>query len=718
MMVLRLLSAYSYALLLYFMLARDIVSASPVHFQRNHEQTNLIFIMFDDMRLELFNYGRKHMITPNFDRLAKKSVTFDNAHCQIAVCNPSRDSLLTGLRPDALADYNFQNTFGRHMILPQQLVASGYSTAAYGKVLHADIGGGPDVWSEGSWRKDWYEYQNHEGSLMNASVQPDRTRREDEFRDHIIMSRALTGLQDLERKRLTSNTNFMLAIGFKLPHIALHVPYKYYAMYKDRDEVWNSTTAKDLQYPSETTVAGYRCCGERLFRFINDEGQRPADPKVQVDINDINAKFPAQANKELLIGYAAAVTFLDVQLGRLLDSLDEMKLWDKVTIVLTSDHGMHLGEKGIWEKWTLFDEGTRVPLMIYHPLSPFKGQHYRYPVELVDVYPTVTDLIQAPFKTRAKVCKETYTCKHFQGKSLAMVVLGPQVWSVDKQKGNAKLDAPGVANKGLRGAVDRSGRRGRAPADQAPQLNPDLVMPGFVQTGVRRRLETLMEFLTRTGKAIAANATLPPIPMFGSPAVEPVAPPAPAYDGPVVTDVNSILMHQDFALTQHMVCAFAKDVLEKTDPIGFLRPSFKQTHVPPIWLDCDVRSSSTNPALPSYSLMGYSMRTMDYRYTAWVRFNISSLAPIWPSKNHGKPFARAMHAENQLPESGVVYEELYSHKNSAGPGGVNDPLADYLHAELDNLAYVDREPFVTDLESHRRRMVVFLQHSMTYLGRT
>ena len=100
------------------------------------QQTNLLVIMYDDLRPDLTSYGRKYMITPNFERLAKKSVIFDHAYCQVSVCNPSRDSLLTGLRPDTSGTYSFQWTFAPHMIFPTQLTRAGYNTQGIGKILH------------------------------------------------------------------------------------------------------------------------------------------------------------------------------------------------------------------------------------------------------------------------------------------------------------------------------------------------------------------------------------------------------------------------------------------------------------------------------------------------------------------------------------------------------------------------------------------------------
>jgi iduronate 2-sulfatase len=99
-------------------------------------QTNILMIMFDDLRPELKAFGREHMITPNFDRLAERSVLFDHAYTQIAVCNPSRDSILTGLRPDTTGTYAFQSSYHPHALLPEMMVSAGYNTAGFGKTLH------------------------------------------------------------------------------------------------------------------------------------------------------------------------------------------------------------------------------------------------------------------------------------------------------------------------------------------------------------------------------------------------------------------------------------------------------------------------------------------------------------------------------------------------------------------------------------------------------
>ena len=304
------------------------------------EQTNLLFIMYDDLRPELSIYGRQHMITPNFERLAARSVVFDNAHAQIAVCNPSRDSLLTGLRPDTTGTYGFQSSFRPHLTIPTRLAKSGYQTASYGKINHWETED-KNIWSHQHWDDNWYKYQVTEAARMNSTVMPDRILPEEEFRDYIFASRSIETLKTLH----ASNQYFMLAVGFKMPHLALHVPYKYYDMYKNMNKPW-ALTKKELQFPPSSPSVSYRCCADFFFSFMESEGAVKKSERIKV--GDINDGFTDEMHDELMIGYSAAVTFADVQLGRLLDAVDQLELWGNLTVILTADHGMHNGEKGIW----------------------------------------------------------------------------------------------------------------------------------------------------------------------------------------------------------------------------------------------------------------------------------------------------------------------------------------------------------------------------------
>ena len=203
-----------YAIAILLLLAA--VHASGYHGHHKSTKTNLLFIMFDDLRPELSCYGKKEMITPNFERLAARSVVFDLALCQIAVCNPSRDSLLTGLRPDTTGTYGFQSSFRPHMVLPAVLGQYGYKTASYGKIFHWETDDRA-IWNYDHWDNGWYEYQEFETRHMNSSTMPDKVKREEDFRDYEFTTKAIETLRKLE----SSDDYYMVALGFKLPHLTV-----------------------------------------------------------------------------------------------------------------------------------------------------------------------------------------------------------------------------------------------------------------------------------------------------------------------------------------------------------------------------------------------------------------------------------------------------------------------------------------------------------------
>lgn len=303
---------------------------------------NLLFIMFDDLRPELSVYGREHMITPNFERLAAKSVVFDYSYCQVAVCNPSRDSLMTGLRPDSVGTYGFAHSYWPHMPLPMHLTREGYNTAGVGKIFHWETSD-RKVWSYDNWDNNWYDYQGRENGWMNSSTMPDKVKPEEKFRDYEFTMRALSTW----KKMIKEPKPWMLALGYKLPHLAIHVPHKYYEMYKgvEKTNSWH-LSKKELRYPVTSHEISYRCCADSHFHYMREEGAKPSNRSVR--IGDINMVLPDDAHDEMMQGYCAGVTFVDKMLGLLLDFMDNNNLWSNTMVVLTSDHGMHNGEKGIW----------------------------------------------------------------------------------------------------------------------------------------------------------------------------------------------------------------------------------------------------------------------------------------------------------------------------------------------------------------------------------
>lgn len=562
------------------------------HHGADSDPKNLLFIMFDDLRVDLNCMGQSHMITPNFDRLANRSVVFDHAYAQISVCNPSRDSLLTGLRPDSVGTYGFQESFRPHMVLPTQLRRNGYWTSAFGKIFHWD---GPDkeIWNYKQDGMQWYDYQASEGVIMNSTTMPDKTRPVEEFRDYKFATKAIDTLKEMVTSY--SDKHFMLAVGFKLPHLALHIPYKFYDMYSHgKNESW-SLSDEERRFPKSTSPLSYRCCAEQYMRYMQEEGTvKSVDNELLFSSDMVDRTISHKMRDELMRGYAAGITFVDTQLGRLLDTLDELKLWDNITIVLTADHGMHHGEKGIWEKWSLFDESTHVPFMIYHPNSPFKGQHYPEPIELIDVFPTVMDLLRLPW-TSNNAChrmkKHTFIdrCLPLQGKSLAGIVMGNQ-W--------------------------------------------------------------MKRYNLTMSPSLASHSD--PTKMH--------------------------ILENGFAISQMWRCAphGMGYVLSADGHVTFERK---------LWTDCNKKDSAL-PLEKELSMMGYSMRTTQYRYTLWVPFDKTVIQPNWTLA------------------ATIRQEELYDHRD--------EKPTDFTHREIFNLA--DDPKFKSLKDGFRDKLISLIQNEFIFLG--
>lgn len=557
----------------------------------NLRQTNLLFIIFDDLRIELSIYNRKHMITPNFERLAKRAITFDHAYCQVAVCNPSRNSLITGLRPDTTSGYAFQSGHAPFMIFPTQLMKAGYTTEAYGKIRHHEAVD-PFIWNK-QYDGEWYEYQYKEWLMMNSTVMPDKLQKEEEFRDYAFATHAIEALERLSKK---NQEYYMIALGFKMPHLCLHLPYRTFDMYRNRTDQWGKASSQYLSYPKGTSPIGYRCCGDENFKYMNEEGAKKFSRQARVENR---FQLPVEMHRELMWGYSASITFVDEQLGRVIDTLDRLDLWNNLTIILTSDHGMHNGEKGLWEKWSLFDESLRVPLLISHPDSPYLGQHFKEPVELIDVYPTLIDLAAVPVDGDSLY--RNYPFVALQGKSLAPLVLGENYY----------------------------GKSSKTISDNSLSKVSSLNMSLNISNACKR-------------------------------------------------DINQCgLFQNSYAVSQIWKCAHYNK-LHLNPKQSSLGSGERQ------WFDCDLYNTTRTSEL---SLMGYSMRTVDFRYTAWVPFDRTWLYPQW--------------------DQSIYAEELYDHRG--------EQLGDDYSYELEN--QVSKASYSQVLSKFRRKLVDHLHQNVVFRER-
>ena len=339
---------------------------------------NILFIAVDDLRVDLGCYGSPDVKTPNIDRLAKRSLLFERAYCQQAVCNPSRASLMTGRRPDSLRIWNLPTHFREHapnaVSLPQCFKQHGYFTQGIGKLFHnwrQQIKGDPAAWSV----PEEMHFNTHsadtaivDGEIPLSSTSVPMTECRDlpdeAYFDGRIAKKAVAAIGSLARQQQP----FFLGVGFWKPHLPFNAPKKYWDLF-ERSEL----TIVERRMPPENAPEIALHNGREL---INRLKRRPTTSDVYT----------------LRHGYVAAIAYLDAQIGKVLNALASSDAADSTIIVFWSDHGFHLGEHDLWCKTSNFELDARVPLMISVPGMKTAGQTTNEIVELLDIYPTLAEL--------------------------------------------------------------------------------------------------------------------------------------------------------------------------------------------------------------------------------------------------------------------------------------------------------------------------------------
>ena len=372
---------------------------------------NVLFVAFDDLRPDLACYGDPVAITPNFDRLASQGTVFNRAYCQLAVCGPSRLSLITGLRPDTIQVWDlkthFRETLPDLVTLPQYFKNNGYHSQAIGKILH---GSSVSMYDPPSWSEDpLYDYgrphhwryaspenlavEAHKRTAVEGEEVPDDT-----FVDGLVCVAAEEALDRFAE----SQKPFFLGVGFRKPHLPFVAPKKYWDLYERDDIPKRSSTAHPKEAP------------EYAVRTWNEiEGY--TDIPKQLD------QISEEKIRELRHGYYACISYVDALLGRLLDKLKERNLEDSTIVCLWGDHGFHLGEQGLWTKANNYELSARVPLIIYSPSQKQKGATSNAFVELVDLYPTLAELcgLEIPDGLEGLSMKPLLDNSHLSWKSAA-----------------------------------------------------------------------------------------------------------------------------------------------------------------------------------------------------------------------------------------------------------------------------------------------------------
>ena len=363
---------------------------------------NVLMILVDDLKPNLGCYGDEVAISPNIDRLASHGTRFNRAYCNQAVSVASRYNLLTGARSTSTGLYNFgsqfRDVYPNAITLPQYFMKAGYHTEAIGKVFHVGHGNTDDKvsWSIPHHKEKVIEYLLPESTgrkltreeaffenthLYIPDLPPNRELPrgaawespdvlDDAYGDGRLATHAISRLRELNKN---PQQPFFMALGFARPHLPFCVPKKYWDMY-DPHQLPMPEYEKD---PENAPAMAIKRGGE-----IDQFKPIPAGQYI----------FPDSLTRRLIHGYYASMSYMDAQLGRVIDELKRLDMFDNTIIVLWGDHGWHLGDHGYWTKHTNYEQANTIPLIIVSQDVTQPGSSTDQLVETVDIYPTLTEL--------------------------------------------------------------------------------------------------------------------------------------------------------------------------------------------------------------------------------------------------------------------------------------------------------------------------------------
>jgi len=362
------------------------------------DKPNVLLILVDDLKPALGCYGDAKAKTPNLDRLAARGMRFDLAYCNQAVCAPSRFNLMLGSHSTSTGLYSLANLLRKKspdaVTLPQHFAKNGYQTESLGKVFHIGHGndGDPQSFVTPHFHDKVIEYldpaSTHGGQLTReealftnqklreirnlprgaAFESPDV--KDEEYADGRVAAEAVKRLQNVKKP-------FFIAVGFARPHLPFSAPKKYWDMHNPAD----LPMPVFEQMPVHSPEVAHKKGGE-IAAY---------DPVPEND-----EEFPPALKRQLIHGYYASKSFVDAQIGKLIDELDRSGLADDTIIVLWGDHGFHLGDLGIWTKHTNYEQANRIPLLVVAPGVTEPGSSTRQLAETVDIFPTLAELASLP----------------------------------------------------------------------------------------------------------------------------------------------------------------------------------------------------------------------------------------------------------------------------------------------------------------------------------
>lgn len=370
------------------------------------ERPNVLLIMVDDLKPALGCYGDNHAKSPNIDALAARGMRFDLAYCNQAVCAPSRFTLMLGSHSTSTGLYGLgsklRSVLPDAVTMPQYFAKHGYRTESLGKVFHIGHGneGDPDSFSIKHFHDKVIEYveptstdggklTREEAFFTNqrlgeikslprgaAYESPDVS--DTSYADGRVAAETIKRLRSAKKRREAEGTPFFIAAGFARPHLPFSAPKKYWDLYDPK--TLPKPTFEDL--PADAPAVAGKRGGE-----ITNYKPVPTDPRAEFDETLI---------RNLIHGYYASTSFVDAQIGKVLDELNDSGLASNTIVVLWGDHGFHLGDLGIWTKHTNYEQANRIPILIAAPGQAVTGGSTQQLAESVDIFPTLAELAGLP----------------------------------------------------------------------------------------------------------------------------------------------------------------------------------------------------------------------------------------------------------------------------------------------------------------------------------
>lgn len=370
------------------------------------KKPNVLMIVIDDLRTELDCYGEENIYTPNITRLSRQGLLFNNVYAQYPVCNPSRSSFLSGLRPDETGilsnEIPFRKLHPDLITMPQLFRKNGYYTAGLGKIFHMGLNAaGEKVHFEDP--QSWEFFFNGKATELGRKGEGrDLTdgklawckwlAAEGDDLDQPDGQNAAEAVRILEEYK---DKPFFIGLGFHKPHDPFFAPKKYFDLYPE----------------------------DKIKLVVEPEDRSPRVPYAIGTGKDYDA-FQAFTDKERVEfkrAYHACLSFTDAQIGKVFDTMDRLNLWDNTIVIIMGDNGYHLGQHDWWNKVTVYESGAHVPFMMWVPGAKGMGQKTQALIELVDLYPTLIDYagLKAPHKLSGESFRPVLDAPALSGKAAA-----------------------------------------------------------------------------------------------------------------------------------------------------------------------------------------------------------------------------------------------------------------------------------------------------------